>query len=192
MRYVRRKYNVLIGERTAEAIKKRIGAVYDHPQAQTVEVKGRCMTQGLPKVVAISSKEMIEALAEPITAILNAVCLVIERTPPELLGDILKNGIVMTGGGSLLYGFDQLLTRVTGTGCMTNSLIASALAVTDNALAAAVAGVLIMGLAGEVAHKSLFGSAAVGAFRVKLFDAVFALSSIEIEQYAKIEQGETL
>ena len=85
-----------------------------------------------------------------------------------------------------------MLTRVTGTGCMTNSLIASALAVTDNALAAAVAGVLIMGLAGEVAHKSLFGSAAVGAFRVKLFDAVFALSSIEIEQYAKIEQGETL
>ena len=83
-----------------------------------------------------------------------------------------------------------MLTRVTGTGCMTNSLIASALAVTDDALSAAAAGVLIMGLAGEMAHKSLFGSAAVGAFRVKLFDAVFALSSIEIEQYAKIEQGE--
>ena len=64
--------------------------------------------------MTISSKEMIEALAEPTTAILNAVCSVIERTPPELLGDILRNGIVMTGGGSLLYGFDQLLTRVTG------------------------------------------------------------------------------
>ncbi len=114
MSYVRRKYKVLIGERTAEAIKRHIGAVYDHPVEKTVEVKGRCLHQGLPKVVTLSSKEMIEALAEPITAILNAVCLVIERTPPELLGDILKNGIVMTGGGSLLYGFDQLLTRVTG------------------------------------------------------------------------------
>lgn len=114
MAYVRRKYKVLIGERTAEAIKRHIGAVYDHPNEKTVEVKGRCLHQGLPKVISISSKEMIEALAEPITAILNAVCLVIERTPPELLGDILKNGIVMTGGGSLLYGFDQLMTRVTG------------------------------------------------------------------------------
>ena len=114
IRYVRRKYNVQIGERTAEAIKKHIGAVYDHPEAKMVEVKGRCLTQGLPKLISISSKEMIEALAEPITAILDAICSVIERTPPELLGDILKNGIVMTGGGSLLYGFDQLVTRVTG------------------------------------------------------------------------------
>ena len=114
MKYVRRKYRVLIGERTAEALKKRIGAVYDHSEAKYVEVKGRCMTQGLPKLVTISSKEMIEALAEPTTAILNAVCSVIERTPPELLGDILRNGIVMTGGGSLLYGFDKLITRVTG------------------------------------------------------------------------------
>ena len=114
IRYVRRKYNVQIGERTAEAIKKNIGAVYDHPEAKMVEVKGRCLSQGLPKLITISSKEMIEALAEPITAILDAVCSVIERTPPELLGDIPKNGIVMTGGGSLLYGFDQLITRVTG------------------------------------------------------------------------------
>lgn len=114
MRYVRRKYNVLIGERTAEAIKKRIGAVYDHPDTKYVEVKGRCMDQGLPKLISISSKEMIEALAEPVTAILDAICLVIEKTPPELLSDILRNGIVMTGGGSLLYGFDKLVTRVTG------------------------------------------------------------------------------
>ena len=114
MKYVRRKYKVLIGERTAEALKKRIGAVYDHPEPKFVEVKGRCMMQGLPKVVTLSSKEMIEALAEPITEILSAICSVIERTPPELLGDILRNGIVMTGGGSLLYGFDRLVTRVTG------------------------------------------------------------------------------
>ena len=114
IRYVRRKYNVLIGERTAEAVKKQIGAVYDHPEAVHVEVKGRCIRQGLPKVITISSKEMIEALAEPITAILDAICWVIENTPPELLGDILRNGIVMTGGGSLLYGFDQLVEQVTG------------------------------------------------------------------------------
>ena len=114
MKYVRRKYRVLIGERTAEALKKRIGAVYDHEETKYVEVKGRCMTQGLPKLITISSKEMIEALAEPTTAILGAICSVIERTPPELLGDILRNGIVMTGGGSLLYGFDKLVTRVTG------------------------------------------------------------------------------
>jgi rod shape-determining protein MreB len=114
IRYVRRKYNVLIGERTAEAVKKQIGAVYDHPEAVHVEVKGRCIRQGLPKVITISSKEMIEALAEPVTAILDAICWVIENTPPELLGDILHNGIVMTGGGSLLYGFDQLVTQATG------------------------------------------------------------------------------
>ena len=114
MKYVRRKYKVLIGERTAEALKKSIGAVYDHVEPTVVEVKGRCMMQGLPKVITISSKEMIEALAEPTTAILGGICSVIERTPPELLGDILRNGIVMTGGGSLLYGFDQLVTRVTG------------------------------------------------------------------------------
>ena len=114
IRYVRRKYSVLIGERTAEAVKKQIGAVYDHPEAVRVEVKGRCIRQGLPKVITISSKEMIEALAEPVTAILDAVCWVIENTPPELLGDILRNGIVMTGGGSLLYGFDQLVAQVTG------------------------------------------------------------------------------
>ena len=113
-RYVRRKYKVLIGERSAEAIKKRIGTVYSRPQLLSMEVKGRCVNQGLPKVITVTSKEMIEALAEPVTAILDAICTVIEKTPPELLGDILRNGIVMTGGGSLLYGFDQLVTRATG------------------------------------------------------------------------------
>ena len=113
-RYVRRKYKVLIGERSAEAIKKRIGTVYSRPQLLSMEVKGRCVNQGLPKVITVTSKEMIEALAEPVTAILDAICTVIEKTPPELLGDILRNGIVMTRGGSLLYGFDQLVTRATG------------------------------------------------------------------------------
>ena len=112
--YVRRRYNILIGERTAEDIKIRIGDVYEHKKPAYMKVTGRSLTEGTPKEVLISSKEMIEALAEPITAILDAVCAVIERTPPELLGDILRNGIVMTGGGSLLYGFDKLMTRVTG------------------------------------------------------------------------------
>ena len=114
MRYVRRKYNIAIGERTAEQVKIRIGAVYEHAEAKSMEVKGRCLIQGLPKNVIISSKEMLEAMMEPISAILDTICSVIERTPPELVGDILKNGIVMTGGGSLLFGLDRLIEDVTG------------------------------------------------------------------------------
>ncbi len=112
MRYVRRKYNIAIGERTAEQIKIRIGAVYEHPTPKTMEVKGRCLVQGLPKVVTLSSKEMLEAMMEPISAIFDTICSVIEKTPPELVGDILKNGIVLTGGGSLLYGLDRLMADV--------------------------------------------------------------------------------
>ena len=114
MRYVRRKYNIAIGERSAEQVKIKIGAVYEHGEAKTIEVKGRCLIQGLPKNVVISSKEMLEAMMEPISAVLDAICSVIERTPPELVGDILKNGIVMTGGGSLLFGLDRLIEDVTG------------------------------------------------------------------------------
>lgn len=114
MRYVRRKYNITIGERTAEQIKLRIGAVYEHGEARTMEVKGRCLVQGLPKVITLSSKEMLEAMMEPISAILDTICSVIERTPPDLVGDILKRGIVMTGGGSQLYGLDRLIEDVTG------------------------------------------------------------------------------
>ena len=112
MRYVRRKYNIAIGERTAEQIKIKIGAVYEHGTARTMEVKGRCLIQGLPKVIELSSKEMLEAMMEPISAIFDAVCSVIEKTPPELVGDVLKNGIVLTGGGSLLYGLDRLMADV--------------------------------------------------------------------------------
>ncbi len=114
MRYVRRKYNVLIGERTAEEIKIRIGAVCDHKDPKTINVKGRCLLQGLPKIISLSSLEMLEALMEPVYAVLDAICSVIERTPPELVGDILRNGIVMTGGGSLLGGLDVLVSNVTG------------------------------------------------------------------------------
>ena len=114
IRYVRRKHNVLIGERTAEEIKIKIGAAWQREEPRVIEVKGRCLVQGLPRVVQISSLEMPDALEEPITAIIEAVCSVIERTPPELVGDILYNGIVMTGGGSLLYGLDRLIANVTG------------------------------------------------------------------------------
>ena len=114
MRYVRRKYNVAIGERTAERVKMQIGAVYEHGEAQTMEVKGRCLIQGLPKNITLSSKEMLEAMMEPISSILDTICSIIEKTPPELVGDILKNGIILVGGGSLLQGLDKLIEDVTG------------------------------------------------------------------------------
>ena len=114
IRYVRRRHNVLIGERTAEEIKIKVGAAWQRDEPRVIEVKGRCLVRGLPKLVRISSAEMPDALEEPITAIIEAVCSVIERTPPELVGDILYNGIVMTGGGSFLYGLDRLIANVTG------------------------------------------------------------------------------
>ena len=112
--YVRRKHNVLIGERTAEEIKIRIGSAWPKDAPRTLNVKGRCLVQGLPRMVQISSHEIPDALEEPITQIIDAVCSVIERTPPELIGDILNNGIVMTGGGSLLVGLDRLIAYATG------------------------------------------------------------------------------
>lgn len=112
--YVAQKYNILIGERTAENIKMRIGAVYRHTEVRTMDVKGRCLSRGLPRYVTLRSTEMLEALLSPIMAIIDAICRVIESTPPELVADIIKNGIVMTGGGSLLMGFDQLIADMTG------------------------------------------------------------------------------
>lgn len=114
MNYVRRRYHILIGERTAEDIKIQIGHVYRHDRPRYMKVCGRSLEEGLPREVLLSSKEMIEALAEPITAILDSVCGVVERTPPELVGDILRKGIIMTGGGSMLCGLDQLIEKVTG------------------------------------------------------------------------------
>lgn len=114
MEYVRREHNIAIGEGMAEQIKLRIGAVYEHKEAKTMSVKGRCLIQGLPKEVVLSSKKMLEAMMDPISAIFDTVCSVIEETPPELVGDILKNGIILTGGGSQLYGLDKLMTDVIG------------------------------------------------------------------------------
>ena len=112
--YVRRKYNIDIGPRTAEHIKKTIGVVYKTAETKTMVVKGRCLVKGLPKEVTLSSTEMLEAMMDPISDILDAVCYVIEHTPPELVGDILTHGIVMTGGGSELVGIDKLVEDITG------------------------------------------------------------------------------
>ena len=114
VKYIRRKHNVLIGERTAEELKIQIGCVYPQDEEQSVEVKGRCLMTGLPKVFTVSSSEMIEAFEEPAERILEAVHSVLEKTPPELVADISTNGIVMTGGGSLVKGFDKLVTARTG------------------------------------------------------------------------------
>ena len=114
VKYIRRKHNVLIGERTAEELKMQIGCVFPRPEEQTVEIKGRCLMTGLPRVFSVSSSEMIEAFEEVSTRILEAIHGVLERTPPELVADISTNGIVMTGGGSLLWGFDKLIESHTG------------------------------------------------------------------------------
>ena len=112
--YVRDNYNILIGERTAESVKMKIGEVYEHSQAKLLEVKGRDISSGMPKTVTLSSKEMIGAMYEPMTALIDGICDVIERTPPELVGDILHNGIILVGGGAKLKGLHKLIARVTG------------------------------------------------------------------------------
>ena len=112
--YVRRRYHMLIGETTAEQVKIRIGCLDDRMPKKTIDIKGRCLRTNLPKVITLSSAEMIEALIEPISEVLDAVRFVIERTPPELIGDIMKSGIVMTGGGSRIPGFAKMISEVTG------------------------------------------------------------------------------
>ncbi|HPE15426.1 MAG TPA: rod shape-determining protein MreB [Oscillospiraceae bacterium] len=114
VKYIRRKHNVLIGERTAEELKMTIGCVYPREEEQSVEVKGRCLMTGLPRVFTVTSSEMVEALEEVAERILEAIHNVLERTPPELVADIATNGIVMTGGGSLVWGFDKLVAARTG------------------------------------------------------------------------------
>ena len=117
VKYMRRKHNLLVGERTAEEMKKQIGCVFPKDEEETMDVKGRCLLTGLPKVVTVSSTEMMDAFEEPVERIMEAIHSVLERTPPELVADISTNGIVMTGGGSLLYGFDQLIAERTEIPC---------------------------------------------------------------------------
>lgn len=112
--YIKRKYNMLIGERTAELIKIHIGTAYPNGENKTMEVKGRDLVSGIPRIFVVSSEEVREALTEPVSAIVEAVKITLERTPPELAADIIDKGIVLSGGGSLLKNLDALLREETG------------------------------------------------------------------------------
>ena len=114
VKYIRRKHNMLIGLSTAEELKRSIGCVLQRPDMGVEEIKGRNLANGLPKTVNVSSNELIEAFVEPMNHILDAIHTVLERTPPQLVGDLDKNGIIMSGGGSLIYGMDRLIERSTG------------------------------------------------------------------------------
>jgi rod shape-determining protein MreB len=113
VQYVKRKYNLLIGERTAELIKINIGTAYPEENPQTIEVKGRDLVTGIPKTLEINSEEVREALAESINTIIDIVRITLESTPPELAADIVDKGIVLVGGGALLKNLDVLLREVT-------------------------------------------------------------------------------
>lgn len=114
IRFMRKKHNLLIGERTAEDIKAGVGCVYKRPENLVMEVRGRNLVTGLPKTVQVTSDETMDALIEPANQIINALHSVLERTPPELAADIYERGIILTGGGALLYGLDQLIEEKTG------------------------------------------------------------------------------
>lgn len=114
IQHMKRKYNLLVGERTAEMIKCTIGTAYPTEEVMTMEVKGRDLVAGLPKTLEVNSDEIREALQEPINAIVEAVRIALERTPPELSADIVDKGIVLAGGGALLKNLDILLREETG------------------------------------------------------------------------------
>ncbi len=119
VRYMRKKHNLLIGERTAEDIKIKIGSAYRRPEVATLDVRGRNLVTGLPKTITVTSDETEEALKETTSQIVEAVHSVLEKTPPELAADIADRGIVLTGGGCLLYGLEQLIEEKTGINTMT-------------------------------------------------------------------------
>ena len=114
IQYVRKSYNLLIGERTAEAIKIRVGSAYDLDERITMEIKGRHLIEGVPKAITITDEEIREALAATVNVIVDTVLMALERTPPELSADIVDRGIVLTGGGSLLKNLDKRLSEATG------------------------------------------------------------------------------
>jgi rod shape-determining protein MreB len=112
--YVKRKYNLLIGERSAEMVKVNIGTAYPIDEFRSIEVKGRDLVAGVPKILEMKSEEAREALAEPVNAVVESVKIALEQTPPELAADIVDKGIVLVGGGSLLHNLDVLLRETTG------------------------------------------------------------------------------
>ena len=114
VKYMRKKYSMLIGERTAEEIKINVGSVFKREVSAEIEIRGRNLVSGLPKNICVSSEEVKEALDEPVASIIEGIKAVLEITPPELAADIADRGIVLTGGGSLIYGLDKLITSETG------------------------------------------------------------------------------
>jgi rod shape-determining protein MreB len=112
--YIRRNYGMLIGETTAETIKKKIGSAFPGSEVRDMEIKGRNLAEGIPRAFTVSSNEILEALTDPLNAIVSAVKQALERTPPELGSDIAEKGMVLTGGGALLRDLDRLLMEETG------------------------------------------------------------------------------
>lgn len=117
MNYIKKNYNLLVGERTAEAVKIQVGSAYPIEKEITLEVRGRDVFSGLPRLQTISSGDIREAVTEPIVSIVEAVRVTLEQAPPELIADIMEYGIVVTGGGSLLEGLDQLIEKTMGVPC---------------------------------------------------------------------------
>jgi rod shape-determining protein MreB len=114
MQFMKRKYNLLIGERTAEAIKMEVGSAYPLDKPLTMEIKGRNLIEGVPRTISINDTEIREALGECVATIINAIRVALERTPPELSADISDRGIVLTGGGALLKNLDKRIREETG------------------------------------------------------------------------------
>ncbi len=114
IQYIKRKFNLLIGERTAEDIKITIGSAFPYEDEQPMEIKGRNLVDGLPKNITVHPHEIREALVDPLTAVMEAIKVTLEKTPPELAADIIDHGIVLTGGGALLRGIDKLISKETG------------------------------------------------------------------------------
>lgn len=119
VRYMRKKHNLLIGERTAEDLKIKIGSAYKRPEVDTLDVRGRNLVTGLPRTVTVTSEETEEALKETTSQIVETIHSVLEKTPPELAADIADRGIILTGGGSLLRGLEDLISSKTGINTMT-------------------------------------------------------------------------
>ncbi len=111
--YIKKEYSLMIGERTAENIKVELGSAYETDEDKIMEIRGRDLITGLPKVITISQKEVREALSEPVISIIEAIKTTLEKTPPELAADIMDKGIMLAGGGALLRGLDQLINEET-------------------------------------------------------------------------------
>jgi rod shape-determining protein MreB len=112
--YIKKEYNLMIGERTAEEIKVSVGCAFPKEKEESIEIRGRDLMSGLPKNIMVTSTDLLNAMSEPISAIVDAIKYTLEKTPPELAADIMNRGIYLTGGGALIYGIDKLVSQETG------------------------------------------------------------------------------